>query len=105
MKALFARLKADVLRYGWAMLIVLFACLFIGVANGKQVLVQQLGVLAWKLVLVGVSVFVAFRVRMQLFPYVDLSAAIADKDKQGGQIFLGVCVLTAAIILAVCSGL
>lgn len=44
-------------------------------------------------------------IRKQLFPYVDLSEMLAEKTTAGSQVFLGICVVYGAIILAICSGL
>jgi magnesium-transporting ATPase (P-type) len=58
--------------------------------KGSALALQQLGVLAWKIVLVGVAVAVAHYLRRQVFHYIDLSAVL-DKDKtiKDGLIFLG----------------
>lgn len=95
----------EIKRTGWALFLAALGFVFIE-RTGNAVLLQQAGVLAWKLVLVGIAVFVAHKVRTQLFPYLDLSAAIGDKDHaNSGRIFLGICILSAAVILALCSGL
>ena len=74
--------------------------------QGPALAVQQLGVLAWKIVLVGVAVAVAHYLRRQVFHYIDLSAVL-DKDKtiKDGLIFLGVAIFYTAIILAITQGL
>lgn len=91
-------------RTGWALFFVLLGGLFIS-DGGREILAQQAGVLAWKLVLVGTGIFVSHVARKQLFPYIDLSSHIQNGDAAGGQIFLGICVLTSAIIWALGAGL
>lgn len=95
---------AELKRTGWALFFVLLGLLFIS-KGGREIFVQQIGVLAWKLVLIGTGIFTAHKARTQLFPYVDLSAHVANGDAIGGQIFLGVCILAGAIILALGAGL
>ena len=91
-------------RTGWAGFIALLGVLFIS-QSGRELLKAQAGVLAWKLVLVGTAVAVAHLVRRQLFPYVDVSAWLAEKSQAGATVFLAICVIYAVIILAICSGL
>ncbi len=74
--------------------------------KGAPLLVQQLGVLAWKIVLVGVAVALAHYLRRQVFHYIDLSRTLdQDRTVKDGLIFLGVAIFYAAIILAITQGL
>lgn len=74
--------------------------------KGSELALQQLGVLAWKIVLVGVAVAVAHYLRRQVFHYVDLSAVLdQDKTIKDGLIFLGVAIFYTAVILAITQGL
>jgi hypothetical protein len=74
--------------------------------KGSALALQQLGVLAWKIVLVGVAVAVAHYLRRQVFHYVDLSAVLdQDKTIKDGLIFLGVVMFYGAIILSITQGL
>jgi formate-dependent nitrite reductase membrane component NrfD len=91
-------------RTAWATFFFFIGALFI-LHSGRELLQQQFGVLAWKLVLVGTAVFVAHVVRRQLFPYLDLSAVLNEKSSHGAITFLGIAILYSAIILAICSGL
>ena len=72
---------------------------------GSALLKQQLGVLAWKAVLVGIATAFAHFVRVQLFPYVDVSASLEEKTVAASIQLLSMVILYAAIIFAVCSGL
>jgi hypothetical protein len=72
---------------------------------GSEVLKQQFGILAWKAVLIGIATAFAHFVRVQLFPYIDLSEALAEKTVAGSLQLLAMVILYAAIIGAVCSGL
>jgi hypothetical protein len=84
----------------------LLAALGLGYIAGKgsALALQQLGVLAWKIVLVGVAV--AHYLRRQVFHYVDLSAVLdQDKTIKDGLIFLGVAIFYGAIILSITQGL
>jgi len=92
-------------RTGWAVFVALLGLLFIS-KGGREILAQQVGVLAWKLVLLGSSVVAAHAVRKQLLPYLDLSGQLDRADGTAGAIvFAAVALIYAAIILAVCSGL
>lgn len=95
---------ASLRRTGWALFVAALGVLVIS-ASGRQILEQQLGVLAWKLVLVGTGIFVAHRARLQLFPYIDLSALTTEHDNFAGLVFLGTTLLAGAIILALSGGL
>lgn len=96
---------AEVKRTGWAVFIALLGLLFIS-KGGREIFAQQVGVLAWKLVLLGSSVVAAHAVRKQLFPYLDLSGQLDRTDgKAGAIVFAAVALVYSAIILAVCSGL
>jgi hypothetical protein len=86
----------------------LLAALGLGYIAGKgsALALQQLGVLAWKIMLVGVAVAVAHYLRRQVFHYIDLSAVLdQDKTIKDGLIFLGVTIFYGAIILAITQGL
>lgn len=98
------RFSEDVKRSGYVLTVAGLAALFIA-RSGWDIFVQQFGVLAWKLLLIGVGIHVAHVARTRLFPYVDLSAQLGSDTPHGGRIFLGVCILTSAIILALCAGL
>lgn len=89
---------------GWVFGIISAALLYIGL-GGSALLRQQIEVLAWKMLLVGTAIGAAHVIRKQLFPYVDLSEMLAEKTTVGSQVFLGICVVYGAIILAICSGL
>lgn len=102
--ATFSAFYNEVKRTGWALFIALLGLLFIS-KGGREILTQQVGVLAWKLVLVGTSVATAHVVRRQLFSYLDVSAALERKTTEGALTFLGAAVIYAVVILAVCSGL
>jgi hypothetical protein len=96
---------AEVRRTGWAAFVVLLGLLFIS-KGGREILTQQVGVLAWKLVLLGSSVVAAHVVRKQLFPYLDVSGQLDRTNGTAGAIvFAAIAVIYSAIILAVCSGL
>lgn len=98
-------MKQKLTQLSWALGVVLAGLLYI-LTGGKAFLAQQLGVLAWKLVLAGTAVGLAHVVRKQLFPYVDVSELLKQRRSIGpGLVFLGISILYAAIILAVCSGL
>jgi hypothetical protein len=97
------KLRAARTRYASGIAFV--AAAFIYKALGREQLVQQLGVLAWKLLLITIGVVLAHSIRVRLFPYVDLSSHVEKGDAAGGQIFLGVCILTGCILLALCAGL
>jgi len=82
----------------------LLTALGLGYIAGKSsaLVLQQLGVLAWKIVLVGVAVAVAHYLRRQVFHYVDLSAVLdQDKTIKDGLVFLGVAIFYTAIVLAI----
>jgi hypothetical protein len=95
---------SELTRTGWALAFAALGFAYLA-KSGRELFVQQIGVLVWKLTLVGVGVFTAHKARKQLFPYVDVSQHIANGDAVGGQVFLGVCILAAAIIHALCAGL
>lgn len=95
---------AEVRRTGWSVFIALLGLLFIS-RGGREIFTQQVGVLAWKLVLLGSSVAAAHVVRKQLFPYVDMSGEINKGTTAGAIVFAAAALIYAAIILAVCSGL
>lgn len=95
---------SEITRTGWALGFVALGLLYLA-KSGRELFIQQIGVLIWKLTLVGVGVFTAHKARKQLFPYVDVSAHVQSGDAAGGYIFLGVCVLAASIIHALCAGL
>jgi hypothetical protein len=99
----------EIKRTGWALLFVLLGVLLLS-RSGREIMSQQLGVLIWKLLLLGTGIFVAHKARKQLFPYLDLSEHVNAPDWKehstaNGLIFLGVAIITAAIILALCGGL
>lgn len=75
------------------------------VALGPAVLWQQLGVLAWKVLLIGIAVILAHGIRRQLFHYVDLSKMLEEHDTEAGEVFIGLCIFYAIFIWAFCSGL
>lgn len=75
-------------------------------ASGSELLAAQLGVLAWKVMLVGVSVSLAHAIRVRLFPYIDMSRVLdEDTSTKDGLVFLGLCLFYSAIIMAVTQGL
>ncbi len=90
-------------KHAW--FIAALAAAFIFRTIGPATFVAQLGVLAWKLLLLGVAVGVAHTIRIKLVPYVDLSAHVEKGDAAGGQIYLGTMILYGAIILALLAGL
>lgn len=99
----------EIKRTGWALSFLLLGVLLIS-ESGREIVRQQLGVLAWKLTLIGTGIFVAHKARKQLFPYLDISAHVGKESWDtittgGGLAFLGIAVLSAAIILALCGGL
>ena len=105
MKRLFDWLQALYYRktsFAW-LLGLLAGMAFVGL--GPAVLWQQLGVLAWKVLLIGVAVILAHGVRRQLWHYVDLSQMLSSGHKEAGEVFLGLCIFYAAFILAFLSGL
>lgn len=91
-------------RNSYAAFAVLLGLLFIS-KGGREILQQQVGVLAWKLVLVGTAVVTAHIVRKQLFPYLDLSAALARKTTEGAITFAATALVYTGVILAICAGL
>lgn len=99
-----SRFFEDAKRTGWALALAGFGLLFI-LKSGRDIFVQQSGVLLWKLLLVGTAVFVGHKVRQQLFPYIDLSAHLEEKSVAGAIVFLGTAILYSVIILALCAGL
>jgi len=89
--------------YPW--LLALLGAAYI-LASGSELLAAQLGVLAWKLLLVGIGVSVAHAIRVRLFPYIDMSRVLdEDTSTKDGLVFLGLCVLYSAIVLALTQGL
>lgn len=72
---------------------------------GSDLLRQQAGVFAWKVVLLGASVALAHYIRTQLFPYVDLSEVLKEKTVAGSIQLLAIALFMAAIIHALCAGL
>lgn len=96
--------KEKVTQVGWALGVAGAGLSYI-LAGGSALLRQQLGVLAWKLVLAGVATGLAHVIRKQLFPYVDLSEMLKEKNVSGAVVFLGVAIIYAAIILAISAGL
>ena len=97
-------MKAKIQQLGWVLTIILVSLLYIGL-GGSALLKQQIQVLAWKGLLVGVAVGFAHLVRKQLFGYIDLSEMLAEKTQASALVFLGVAIVYGSIILAVCSGL
>ena len=95
---------AELRRTGWALFIALLGLLFIS-KSGREIFTQQIGVLAWKLVLLGSSVAAAHVVRKQLFPDLKTVEISATNDVPNAIVFVAVAAVYAAIILAVCSGL
>lgn len=92
-------------RTSFAWLLVAIGAGFI-LAKGSSLLLAQLGVLAWKIVLVGVAVAVAHTLRKQVFWYLDLSET--TKPAAGAHralLFLAIVIFYAAIILAITQGL
>ena len=73
--------------------------------SGTDVVKQQFAVLCWKLVLLGVSIGMAHLARIFLFPYLDMSAGLAEKSTPGAVTFFAGMLFYAAVIWAVCSGL
>lgn len=99
----------EIKRTGWALSFLLLGVLLIS-ESGREIVRQQLGVLAWKLTLIGTGIFVSHKARRQLFPYLDLSSHVTAEDWRelstaNGLVFLGVAMLTGAIVLALCNGL
>lgn len=92
------------LQLGWVTAIVVAGLAYI-YGKGGELLLQQLGVLAWKLVLVGVAVAFAHVSRKQLFSYINLSEALQEKTQASAITFLAMALYYAAVILALCSGL
>lgn len=99
-----SELLTELRRNGWALFVAALGTLFI-LRSGREILLQQLGVLAWKVTLVGVAMFLSHTFRSQLFPYIDVQEALAKDPTNGGRVFLGICLLTGALILALCAGL
>ena len=97
-------MKAKIQQLGWVLTIILVSLLYIGL-GGSALLKQQIQVLAWKGLLVGVAVGFAHLVRKQLFGYIDLSEMLSEKTQASALVFLGVAIVYGSIILAVCSGL
>lgn len=95
---------AELKRTGWALFVALLGLIFIS-KSGREIFTQQVGVLAWKLVLLGSAVAAAHVVRRQLFPYVDLSEALSRKTTEGALTFIGAALIYAVVILSICSGL
>lgn len=91
-------------RLGWVGIVVAAGIFYIR-SGGSELLRQQAGVLAWKLVVVGTAIAFAHLTRRQLFPYVDLSEVAKQDDSRSGLIFLGVAVFYASVILGLASGL
>lgn len=91
-------------RLGWVGIVVAAGIFYI-FSGGSELLKSQLGVLAWKLVVVGTAIAFAHLTRRQLFPYVDLSEVAKQDDSRSGLIFLGVAVFYASVILGLASGL
>jgi hypothetical protein len=89
---------------GWVLAVVFASLLYIGL-GGSALLRQQVQVLAWKGLLVGVAVGFAHVVRKQLFGYIDLSEMLKEKTVASSLVFLGIAVVYGCIILSVCSGL
>ena len=89
--------------YPW--LLALLGAAFI-LLSGSELLAAQLGVLAWKVLLVGVAVSVAHAIRRRLFPYIDMSRVLdEDTSTKDGLVFLGLCLFYSAIIMAITQGL
>lgn len=91
-------------RLGWVGIVVLAGVFYIR-SGGSELLKSQLGVLSWKLIVVGTAIAFAHLTRRQLFPYVDLSEVAKQDDSRSGLIFLGVSLFYAAVILGLASGL
>lgn len=91
-------------RLGWVALIIGLGAAWIW-RGGSDLLQQQIGVLAWKCVVVGTGVTLAHLFRKQLFSYIDLSEIAKQDDSRSGLIFLGVALFYAAVILALSTGL
>lgn len=91
-------------RLGWVALIIGLGLSWIW-KGGDGLLKQQVGVLAWKMVVVGSGVALAHVVRRQLFPYVDLSEIARQDDTRSGLFFVGMALFYAAVILALSTGL
>lgn len=96
-------------RLGWVGIVVAAGIFYI-FSGGSELLKSQLGVLSWKLVLLGTALAVAHLTRKQIFNYLNLSSVL---DRTGGQephphaglIFIGVSIYYVGIVLALCSGL
>jgi hypothetical protein len=102
-KDYFNHAKAARTRHAWTW--ALIAGAFIYRVIGREQLIQQLGVLAWKAVLVCIAVALAHMLRCRLFPYLDVSLSLEEKTQAGATVFLGVALFYAAVILALCAGL
>ena len=86
-------------------MLLLVASLGYILTSGSALLQAQLGVLAWKLVLVTTAIIAAHYFRRQVFPYLDLSEIVKSDDTRSGLFFLGTMLFYAAIIFALCGGL
>ena len=102
-KKLLIRLRDSRTRHAWE--VAAIAGAFIYRALGREQLVQQLGVLAWKAVLVCLAVLLAHTLRRKIFPYVDVSAHLDEKSQSGAIVFLAIALFYAAVILALSAGL
>lgn len=91
-------------RLRWIGIIFLAAVAYISF-SGSELLRSQLGVAAWKTLLVTLAIGLADMTRRHLFPYLDLSEEIASNSLNAGRLFIGICILYAGIIYAICGGL
>lgn len=99
-----ARYLAEAKRTGWALFLVGFGLLFL-FESGREIFVQQAGVLIWKLLVLGAGIQMAHIARKALFPYLDNSEAVNSKTDAGAITFVGVAIIYAAIIVGLCGSL
>jgi hypothetical protein len=88
-------------RTSWALFFVGFGLLFL-FRSGREIFAQQAGVLLWKLLVLGCGIQVAHVTRKSLFPYIDLSKALDEKNEMT---FVAIAIVYGAIILGLCLSL
>jgi len=91
-------------RLRWIGLILLAAVAYIAF-SGSELLRSQLGVACWKTFLVTWAIVLADMTRRHLFPWLDLSEQVAENSLNAGRLFVGICLLYAAIIYSLTAGL